>query len=89
MDNSEDHSLQSLLTPFLSEHHVADASLSSSPSGVLAPVGDMDNSLNLDESFEDGSALEDDHDDWMDVDPSDDEEEEALGDDLKASDHHP
>ena len=62
----------------VTEHHVADASLSSSPSGVLAPIGDMDNSLDLDESFEDRSALEDDLDDWMDVDPSDDEEEEAF-----------
>ncbi|KAK0136622.1 hypothetical protein N1851_027195 [Merluccius polli] len=67
------------------EHDVADASLSSSPSGVLAPVCDMDNSLDLDGSFEDRSALEDD---WMDVDPSD-EEEEALGDDLEASDQRP
>ena len=56
----------------VTEHHVADASLSSSPSGVLAPVGD------LDESFEDRSALEDDVEDCMDVDPSDDEEEEAF-----------
>ncbi|CAL8323165.1 unnamed protein product [Merluccius merluccius] len=45
----------------------------------------MDNSLDLDGSFEDRSALEDD---WMDVDPSD-EEEEALGDDLEASDQRP
>ena len=36
----------------VTEHHVADASLSSSPSGVHAPVGDMDNSSDLDESFE-------------------------------------
>ncbi|CAL8360930.1 unnamed protein product [Merluccius merluccius] len=45
----------------------------------------MDNSLDLDGSFEDRSALKDD---WMDVDPSD-EEEEALGDDLEASDQRP
>ncbi|KAK5871825.1 hypothetical protein PBY51_012570 [Eleginops maclovinus] len=80
---------ESTASDCVTEHHVADASLSSSPSDALAAVGDMDNFLDLDESFEDRSVLEDDLDDWMDVDPSDDEEEEALGDDLEVSEQLP
>ncbi|KAK5867978.1 hypothetical protein PBY51_012428 [Eleginops maclovinus] len=61
----------------------------SSLSDALAAVGDMDDSLDLNESFEDRPVLEDDLDDWMDVDPSDDEEEDALGDDLEVSEQRP
>ncbi|KAK5865318.1 hypothetical protein PBY51_016492 [Eleginops maclovinus] len=71
---------ESTASDCVTEHHVADASLSSSPSDALAAVGDMDNCLDLDESFEDHSVLEDDHNDWMDVDPS---EHNAVDDLLK------